>query len=395
MNIGIISPFNPQSIADYLNEKDIPQINNSATAVNTLVYEFLEQGYHLKIFTVYDNYCREYKIIRGKNVEVYLIPKGILPSYIDFKHCFLTSTLYLPNRIADVVKREVSMLDVLHAHWTYEYARAATFFSKKIPVFITVRDWCPYILSVQKGIKRKLSWMIKYHIFKQVMADERVVFIANSLYTHQMITKAYPHKNVPVIPNPIDKNWIVEKKSACNEHQIISIAKGLHDRRKNITLLLTAFSLYHKKYPEAKLHLVGNYSSHEAMFIEWKQKGLLNDVVFYGELPHNDLVALLDKMSFMVHASLEETFGNILLEAMSRGVPCVGGAESGAVPEVLGYGKYGIMCNVEDSQSIYEAMERMNDQQTYQRYVASCHSMLLQNYSSDIVVKRHIDLFNS
>jgi glycosyltransferase involved in cell wall biosynthesis len=48
------------------------------------------------------------------------------------------------------------------------------------------------------------------------------------------------------------------------------------------------------------------------------------------------------------HASLEETFGNGIAEAMVAGMPIVAGAESGGVPWVLGNGVCGRLTDVTD-----------------------------------------------
>lgn len=393
MRIGIVAPFNPKSIANFLDEDNIPAINTSATAVNTLVSEFLEQGHHVVIFTLSTILPQKYMILRGRHVTVHLIPSGLLPNILGVRQLVL-GQFYLPKRLKGVIKKEINNIDVLHAHWTYEYAKAASMFSDLIPVFDTVRDWCPYQLSIMKG-KKKIDWILKNMTFKSVMKDNNIVFVANSHYTKKMIIDSYPNKNVPIIPNPIDKSWILEKKKNHVQHQIISIASGLCSPRKNIGKLIEAFVEYRKIYPDAKLHLVGSYDSKASNFLEWKNRGWLEDVVFYGSVPHNQLIDLLDNMSFMVHPAWEETFGNILLESMSRCVPCIGGKSSGAVPDVLGHGEYGLLCDINDDKSILESMISISD---------DCISIILQQkatrmlkitYASDVIVKKHIEMYEA
>ncbi len=394
MRIGIVGPFDPSSIADYLEENEVPSINGMATAVNTLVREFLLQGYHLVIFTLSILQSKRTRVLRGKNVEIHLIPSGLCPRLLG-SHQMLLGQFYLPRRIAKEIEPEIDKLEVLHAHWTYEYAKAASCLSSRIKVFDTVRDWCPYQLTVQKDFTSKLTWMLKNITFKQVMADERITFIANSGYTYKMIKGAYPGKDVPVIPNPIDKSWLLEEKKNQIRHEIISIASGLTSPRKNIIKLLEAFSYYRKENPKAVLHLVGRYNENDSEYIQWKESKLLEGVIFHGVLPREELSALLDKMSCLVHPSLEETFGNILLEAMARGVPCIGGDSSGAVPEVLGYGKYGVICDIRSSESIFNAMNEINDSEKSVKIQRAATEMLKQTYTSDVVIKKHVELFQT
>ena len=391
MRVGIVGPFNPAVISDYFNESNIPSINESATAVNTLVRELLEQGQEIKVYTQHTLSPQNYRTLKGKNVEVYLIPTGIVPHLLGY-HQLVVGQFYLPKRMAKVIKTDIDDLDVLHAHWTYEYAKAASLLSDRIPVFDTVRDWCPYQLSIMKG-RSRLDWLLKSITFHRVMADKNITFIANSNYTSNKIIEAYSGKEVPVMPNPIDKTWILDKKLNNPHHQIISIADGLLSKRKNIGTLLEAFTMYRLKFEDARLHLVGHYDKDSEVFKLWEKNGLLEGVELYGELPHGELPKLLDNMSCLVHPSLEETFGNILLEAMSRCVPCIGGDDAGAVPDVLGRGKYGLVCDIKNPEAIYEAMLKMNEDVIAQQIQSEATKMLKEKYSSDIVVMKHIELF--
>lgn len=393
MRIGVVGPFNPASIADYINENNVLSINEAATAVNTLVRELLEQGQEVKVFTLHPMLPQNYRILRGKNVEVYLIPTGIVPNLLGY-HQLVVGQFFLPRRIAKVIQKEIESLDILHAHWTYEYARATSKLSDRIPVFDTVRDWCPYQLSIMKG-RSRLDWLLKSITFRKVMADKNIVFIANSSYTQSKILEAYPEKVVPIIPNPINKTWILESKKDQMRHKIISIASGLLSPRKNIGRLLEAFAMYRRNYADAELHLVGGYEKDSEVYSTWEENGLLDGVVLHGALPHDELATLLDKMSCLVHPSLEETFGNTLLEAMSRCVPCIGGDDAGAVPDVLGHGKFGIVCDVKKPQAIYDAMVKMNDSEVSIQIQLNATKMLKENYSSDVIVKKHIELFKN
>ena len=387
MRIGVLGPFNPSAIKDFLADSQVPSINESATAVNTLVREFLLMGHEVKVFSWYSIDRHKTMELKGKNVEVYLIP-----SRPNKKVPFVLNPLLWPRRISSVVGEYVDSLDVLHAHWTYEYAKAASCFSRVLPVFVTVRDWCPYQFSVSVGSER-IYWMWKYWIFRRVMADRRITFIANSQYTQRMIIGHYSKIEAPVVFNPIDKSWILDSKKKPFAHQIISIADGLCSNRKNIGKLLEAFAEYRQTFPDARLHLVGKYDRKANRFRLWKQRGWIDSVKFYGAVPHAQLDALLDEMSVLVHPALEETFGNILIEAMARCVPCIGGDRSGAVPEVLGFGKYGLLCDINDSHSICQAMMQLEDSSLRSGLVTNATAMLKSFCSSDVVAAQHVVLY--
>lgn len=396
MNIGVVSRFNPSVIAEFLDENNVPFMNNSASAVNTLVRALLQEGHKLKIFTSYDYDTAEYRVIKGRNVTIFMIPKIQIPSYLKGFGLGIMTNLIYPRNISKVIQRELEGLDVLHAHWTYEYAVAASAFSKKIPVYVTVRDWCPYQVSIQKGVRAKVIWAINSYFFNKVTRDSNITFIANSGYTFSMLKNAFPEKNFPIIPNPIEKSWILsEKTDKTIKHRFISIAYVIEDLRKNIGVLLEAFVMYRKKYSDAELHLVGMYDRQSNTFKDWQSRNLLEGVVIHGKVAHDELAGLLDKMTCLVHPALEETFGNILIEAMSRGVVCIGGYESGAVGEVLGHGEYGLVCDITSATSIYESMARVNDSAIYSGLITKSLDMVRKIYSSDIIAREHIALFEA
>lgn len=394
MKIGIVSPFNPSSVKDYLGSCDLPFIHNSATSVNTLVLSLLQEGHSLKVFTTCP-LSNRVVCLKGERIEVFLIPTMLFPKIAPgFTHHLFLDSFYLPQRIAKVINNEINSLDILHAHWTYEFAVAASKFVGQKPVFVTVRDWAPYILSIQNSLIDRLSWLLRYRLFKEVMNESRLNIIANSRYTFNCVTKAYPNKDVEIIPNPIDKSLILnERVISAKKHSFISIAQLLDDKRKNINTLIDAFYEYRQIYNDAELHLVGGINKDGDLYKQWIKNNRLRGVTFHGNLPHKQMMRLMDTMFCLIHPSLEETFGNILLEAMARKVPCIGGIASGAVPDVLGNGTYGILCDITSSQSICQAMCMTEDELKMAPITEAASSMLMEKYSSDKVAKTHVSIY--
>ena len=393
MRIGISAPFNPSCIKEYLPQVEVPSINNAATSVNTLVLSLLQDGHYVKVFTINNNII-EPECIKGNNVEVYMVPTIISSKIGWFKHRFLLDTIYVYKRLTKVISSSIADLDVLHAHWTYDFALACMPFVNSLPVLVSVRDWAPKQCMLQTKLSDKVVWKTKLKKFKKVMGNDNVCYIANSEYTLNMILSLYPASKTSVIPNPISESLVKpfdpHKK---NENRFISIAQDLDDKGKNIDPLIRAFGEYRKVNKQAELHLVGSLNKQGKNYTRWLSENLLDGVIVHGVLPRTEIIGLMDKMSCLVHPSLIETFGNVLLEAMARGVVCIGGRESGAVPYVLGSGKCGVLCNVQDPHDIYEAMCSLNEGDNYTQLAASANEMLLKHYMSKVIASRHLDLY--
>lgn len=390
MRIGIASPFNPGFVSDHFDEQqELPSFHHAATSVNLYVRALLELGHDLVVFTICpQNVLAEgeaYRRIVGRHITVYIIsPK--------MRNIPLRWLYVLPHRIVRLIRREIDSLDVLHAEWTYEYGVAVSRFSKRIPVFCSVRDWCPYQLQIQTDKQNRRYWSRKRLWFRIVMACREFVYLANSDYTQEQILKSYPEKRVVQIPNPVNSKRILLRRDSYPVTPVfVSICQNLEEERKNIKTLCAAFQKYLLRRPEAELVLVGRYSARWKESME--QEGLLRRVCLRGALPYESIFDVLDRATCLVHPSLEETFGNILLEAMCRRIPCIGGADAGAVRQILGDGQYGILCDVRSEDSLCATMEAIEDRGLFETIIDRCTERLSECYAEKLIAQKHVDLF--
>lgn len=392
MKIGICGPINPSEFRDYFSDcKQVPAINKGASAVNTYVRELLRQGHEVIVFTsaVPSNEPNDV-VLSGEKLEIHIIHStpGLFISHA-------LSRLYMVRRLRKYMGPYIKKLDVLHAQWTYDFALASKAYENDLPVFCTVRDWCPYITSIQTGF-RKMQWRLYGVIFKRVMNSEKIHFIANSHYTYNQVKSKYSQKELDIIFNPIDKKLILDEKAKHVEGNVfISISNSLIEGRKNIKRLLQAFHIFQEKCKDAQLLLVGGgLEENTSTYKEYKSLGLLENTKIMGRLNHTLLIEAVDNSICLVHPSLEETFGNILIEGMARRITVIGGRDSGAVPQVLENGECGILCDVLDVNSIASAMEKAVDKNYVEDLIDKATELLKEKYSSDSIVNQHISLYN-
>lgn len=386
MHIGVVGPFNPLTVQSYFKKSTaLPNINRMATSVNCYVNGLLKTGHKVTVFTSY-SFDGDPYTIEGNNIRICLVSTR-------FKIHGL-SRLRMAKRIQKEIKPFLSELDVLHAEWTYEYALAIKSFKNRIPVFCSVRDWAPYLYRLAKGIKEKYYWGLSLFVFKKVMKGNELHLIANSEYTEKQILSRYPTKDVVIIPNPMDSKNILKSRENYPENPVfISISTSPFTPRKNNLILLHAFSVFRQKYPMASLIIIGACSDELKMDLE--KKGLLEGVRLTGSLDHDEVIRCIDQSSCLVHPALEETFGNILLEGMCRRVPCIGGNKSGAVPQVLGYGKYGILCDVTNISSIVEALTKaIEDTNKRDQLINDCTKYIADSFSETVIARSHLELFS-
>src|SRR4029077_20237586 len=84
-------------------------------------------------------------------------------------------------------------------------------------------------------------------------------------------------------------------------------------------------------------------------------------VALVGELDAAELYALYDSADVFVHASLHETYGMVVAEALARGVPVVGSA-TGAIPHLAG-SDAGLLVPPGDAAALEGALSSVIDDQ--------------------------------
>lgn len=392
MIIGIASPIDVYTFKDYFPQSQwslIKQISipNNAPAVNTLASSFIKNGHQLRIYTLGPMDIH----ISSEKVDLFVIAQENRYPIKYLWGCFNNA-----SKIADCIRTDVGSLDILHAHWSYEYAYAVRQFTAVVPVYCTVRDWAPLIFRFE-SFKNKFTWLFKVLMSGIVYSDKKIRFVANSPYTAALLKQS---KNIcPVtIPNSICDDFFKDvRRKAIPGLRILTIASS-NDKRKNLGVLLEAFRLLLKRVPDAELTIIGKpfYAENPALK-KFFDKGLLDEhVSLMGEVNHYDLIGYLDNSSVFISSSLEETFGNTLLEAISRKVPTVGGEKSGAVPYVLHNGAAGFLCDVSNPESICDTILYLyNHPEKACEKAETAFEIIRNEYSEDVVCKKYLELYNA
>lgn len=121
------------------------------------------------------------------------------------------------------------------------------------------------------------------------------------------------------IPNMIDR--IPEEVSSLKEHNLVSI--GRFSREKGFVDLIEVFRLIHEKNPDWKLHLIGDGAEKNKIVDLIYQYHLDQFVELHGYLSREKIDEVLHQSSIYLMTSYTESFGIVLIEAMSHGIPCV------------------------------------------------------------------------
>lgn len=389
LRIGILSPFTTTDFIDYFEEEEDRIVlqkafSNVAPSISALVSSFLKEGHFVRVFTLGNISA----IVKSPLLEIVIIEK-----YKNYPGRYIWGVFNNSRYIYKALSVNYSDLDVLHAHWTYEYAYAAGILCHKKIVFCTVRDWAPYIFKFEK-LKNKVTWCFKLLIAYKVYKNKNIHFIANSPYTAALLEQKLSIK-AEMIPNSIEDiffNEISLPKDINSDLRILCISSSL-DSRKNISSLLIAFELVLKKMPSATLTLIGPpFVPNNPEMSKYK---LNRNVILEGRIPHKELSIYLDRATLFVSPSLEETFGNTFLEAISRKIPVIGGENSGAVPYVLHHGEIGWLCDVQDPHKLSDLILYVHQHKEEARIkVEKGYQVIQSKFSENQICQQHINIYS-
>lgn len=132
---------------------------------------------------------------------------------------------------------------------------------------------------------------------------------------------------------------------------------GTIEPRKNLTMLLEAYTMLKERQPELKLLIVGQKGwLYEGFFRRLRELGLEEEVIFPGFVPDEDLPAIYSAAELLAFPSLYEGFGLPVLEAMACGTPVVC-SNTSSLPEVAG--DAALLIPPQDVRAWVEALERV------------------------------------
>jgi glycosyltransferase involved in cell wall biosynthesis len=115
-------------------------------------------------------------------------------------------------------------------------------------------------------------------------------------------------------------------------------------------------------------------------------------VVFLGPTPHEEVLKKIAASTLVLHTSLEESFGMVLVEAMAYGVPVVAGQASGAVPWVVEDG--GLLVDVTSVAAIAAAVGRLlADGALYAQVSARAVAIVAERFPLATVADQYLALY--
>jgi len=275
--------------------------------------------------------------------------------------------------------------DVVHAHWTYEYALTAQ--DSGLPHVITVHDEPWEILGGFRNIYFFLRLLNSIRV--RLRRSENLVFV--SAYLRTLWNKRMFATGGLVIPN---MNRLMKSNSKESQRSNNVVAVGNTDRRKNIRCLLEAWQIAILANPDLRLHLVGpGLGNGDPFSQEFENKFGVDQVTWHGSLTRRELSNLYSTCNVLVHPSQWESFGLIYLEAFAFDLGVIALAKSGSTAEVIG--DAGLILDDDSPKSLCDAILNLTSNQNLLDQLTEYGRARLEEYSPKLVTRGYISLYET
>lgn len=273
--------------------------------------------------------------------------------------------------------------DVVHAHWTYEYALAAQ--DSGLPHIITVHDEPWKILQDF----RNLFFFLRLINAIRVRSRNSQNFVFVSEYIRTLWNQRMFATGGDVIPN-MNRIEIGRFDESNRINHVISV--GNTNRGKNIRGLLAAWQIALLENPNLRLHLVGpGLGEGDSLAKEFNSKFELGQVTWHGSIDRHELSNLYSRCKVLVHPSLHESFGLVYLEAFAGNLGVITFEKSGSASEVVG--DAGLILKDCSPSSLSEAILTLTSNQTLLNQLTENGRVRLERYAPKLIAQKYISLY--
>ena len=288
---SISDDYNIEIVSTYkLLDKPFFKLNNSIKVKylienlepnRNIVKEYLKKLRFIKLF-------KEIK----KSIKILYLKKYLMINYI--KQCN-----------SDII---ISTRDI-HNKWLGKYGRKNIL---KIGSEHNDHDSLNYVKKISKTAK-KLDYFV---VVSNKMKDDYSKYL-----------------NIPIIyiPNTIDS--IPKDVTKYKNDNIISV--GRLEPVKGFNDLIDVFEIVVSKNSNIKLNIIGTGSQKELLQDKINNKKLNKNIKLLGYKSTNELDKLYNESSIYVMTSLSESFGLVLIEAMSHKLPCIAFDSANGAKEII------------------------------------------------------------
>ena len=140
-------------------------------------------------------------------------------------------------------------------------------------------------------------------------------------YLGKSVQAFYPSLTYEVIPNVVDEEVFSPLPVVSDGYKVRFIHISTLSYQKNFEGVISSFQKVLKVYSDFELRVFGPVTAQWQTKV--KEAGLEGYIIFEGEQPHEKILPVLQSADALILYSRFETFGCVLIEALSCGTPVI------------------------------------------------------------------------
>ncbi len=355
--------------------------NAVVTLANTLVLK-----YDVEILSVYRLY----------NEPVYKLDEKVKVTYVsNIKPNKKEMLYYLKKKNFSMFFKGISQS--INTGFV-KYIKTPIFLKKlDTDVIITTRTVHNFLASKFANNKiKKIAWEHNHHnnkrkyinaLVKSCKNVDNLVLVSNELAEFY---KKYLGNKVFYIPNCLDK--IPNKISKLDSKNLVAI--GRLSKEKAFDDLLRLFKKISLKYPEWKLNIVGDGMEKNNLLDLASELKLGDKVIFHGYQNKDYINNVLLESSIYVMTSHTESFGLVLIEAMSYGLPCISYTSAQGANEIIDDNENGYLIKDRNEEEMISKIELLIGDDKLRNKLGKNARLKSKNYSNEVVLDKWSKIIN-
>lgn len=285
------------------------------------------------------------------------------------------------------------------------YADIEKIIIKEKPDIIHAHAPVPYIADISAAASGNIPFILTYHagsMIKNIFFPDLLIKVYEKIILQRMLNKAtriiinskktLPYfltskkKKIEYVHPGVDAKLFTPKKTKNITNHVLYVGKVEKSAQwKGIEYLLKAIDLIKNYKKDIHLNIVG-YGDAIEMYKQFcEEKNISKNVIFHGELKGKNLIQMYQSSDMLVLPSTSEaeSFGMVLIEAMSCGLPVIG-SNLGGIPFVIDHEINGLLTKPQDAQAIADAISYLYDNPNKIRaYGKNAHAKAIKQFTWD------------
>lgn len=363
----------------YFTDTYVPQVNGLVTSVLASREELERTGHEVLIFA---------PAISGTRAETNVHFLAGIPYYPQPEYTFV-----LPWGRGFRLRQIGGMkIDVIHSHAMFGagFIGGVVAWWHGIPLVLTYHTLFEHYLHYFPA-PRRLGLAINRGLTR-LMCSRCAVVIAPTPAIRDVLLGYGVTARIEVLPTGLTRNTFVRggaRKTdfGVDKDTLLFSSAGRLGREKNFDLLFRALTLLGDRIPSWRLVIAGDGPERKRLEKLAIELGIADRVTLLGYVSRTRVLDLLEASDLFTFASVSETQGMVVLEAMARGTPVVA-ADAMGPGQMMRGGRGGWLAKANDAEDLAAKILTAVSDESARAQKAAEAQLLAREYAADAIYSR-------